>query len=246
MPAEIRNIGKAIVFPLFVVIAGVVFLLDQLGVASAARFFDFFWPALLLYFGLAGLLFGAVVGRFWGSLLTIAGVILLLNHFGYHINFDIFWPIAIILWGLWLLGIALTGKSDWKMGWARTVGDSFARGFGSDSNSADPELVAVFASVKRRITAPNFRGGKAVAIFGEVKLDLTKAEIEGYEATLEATGVFGAVEVRVPEKWEVSVRGAAILGEYQDRLHQHPEGTPPKRLVIKGGAVFGSVVVKND
>jgi len=111
--------------------------------------------------------------------------------------------------------------------------------------SPDAELVAIFSAVKRRISAPNFRGGKAVAVFGEVKLDLTEAEIDGPEAELEASGIFGAVEVRVPEKWEVSVRGAAVLGEYTDRIHQQPQGTPPKRLVVKGGAVFGSVVVKN-
>lgn len=245
MPDDKRRFFSGIVFPLFIVAAGTIFLLKQLGVPFAARFLDFFWPAILLYFGLASLFFRAIAGRFWGALMTLGGVLLLLNQFGYHVNFAIFWPLALIFWGLWLLAMALGGNPDWKMRWAKDIGDSFSAGWRSDSTSPDLELVAVFSAVRRKVAAPNFRGGKAVAVFGEVILDLTNAEIEGPQAELEASGVFGAVVVRVPEKWEVFVRGAAVLGEYQDRLYQHPEGTPPKRLIIKGGAVFGSVVVKN-
>jgi hypothetical protein len=117
---------------------------------------------------------------------------------------------------------------------------------GSDTSNPEVDLVTVFSAVRRRIISQNFKGGKLVAVFGEFKVDLTDADIEGDYAEMEATAVFGAGEVRVPEKWMVSVRGAAVFGEYQDRTHQQPpQGAPTKRLVIKGGAVFGSVVIKN-
>jgi hypothetical protein len=58
--------------------------------------------------------------------------------------------------------------------------------------------------------------------------------------------VFGAVEIRVPNTWVVVSRGAAVFGEYSDRtVHGQPPSPGAKRLVVKGGAVFGSVVIKN-
>ena len=113
MASDSRGFPRAVIFPLFVVAVGVIYLLDQLGIAHADRIWSFFWPGVLLYFGLAGLVFNAFIGRFWGAMATVAGVLLLLKDFGYHINFAVFWPIAIIMWGLWLMGVALAGKPEW-------------------------------------------------------------------------------------------------------------------------------------
>ncbi|HEY4740880.1 MAG: DUF5668 domain-containing protein [Candidatus Acidiferrales bacterium] len=239
---------SGIVFPLFIVAIGVIFLLDQIGIASADRIFSLFWPAILLYFGLAGVLFHTGPGRFWGSLMTLAGLLLLLSKYGnFRVDFAIFWPLAIILWGLWLMGHALSGNPQTKASvWLGKWGEGFSSTMGSDTSNPEVDLVTVFSAVRRRIISQNFKGGKLVAVFGEFKVDLTDADIEGDYAEMEATAVFGAGEVRVPEKWMVSVRGAAVFGEYQDRTHQQPpQGAPTKRLVIKGGAVFGSVVIKN-
>ena len=237
-------ISRGLIFPLFIVALGVVFLLDQMGFASAQRILEYLWPAVLIYFGLAGLLFRALIGRFWGALLTLLGTLLLLNHLGYRINVNIFWPIALIVWGLWLMGYALSGPK-WKTKWAGVFADNFVSKTGNESTAPDPEIVGVFSAIRRKITAQNFEGGKIVAVFAEVKLDLTGADLARDTVEMEATGVFGAVEVRVPDKWMVSVRGAAVLGEYSDRTRQQPQGTPPKRLIIKGGAVFGNVVIRN-
>ena len=104
----------------------------------------------------------------------------------------------------------------------------------------------VFSTTQRRINSKNFRGGKVAAVFGELKIDLTEAEIDGDEAVIHLDAVFGAVEIRVPSTWVVASRGAAVFGEYSDRtVHSQPPGPGAKRLVVKGGAVFGSVVIKN-
>jgi hypothetical protein len=51
----------------------------------------------------------------------------------------------------------------------------------------------------------------------------------------------------VPEAWNTEVRGAGVFGGYLDkthRSHQPPDPNAP-HLIIKGGAVFGSVIVRN-
>jgi hypothetical protein len=155
-----------------------------------------------------------------------------------------FWPLAIILWGLWILSRSLGGGSSWGTKWVRPLSIGVETGVASDS----PDLHAdtVFSATQRRITSKNFRGGKVAAVFGELKIDLTEAEIEGEEAVIHLDAVFGAVEIRVPIAWVVVSRGAAVFGEYSDRtVHGQPPGPGAKRLVVKGGAVFGSVVIKN-
>jgi len=226
---------------------GTILLLDQMGIVSAHHIFQFFWPAFLIFFGIEGLVFSTGPGRFWGSFLTLAGVVLLLSNLGYfHIRWSLFWPLAIILWGLWILSRSVGGGSSWGTKWIRipplSIGDE--QRFASDS----PELRTdtVFSSSNRRITSKDFQGGKVAAVFGELKIDLTEADIEGDEAVIHLDAVFGAVEIRVPNSWVVVSRGAAVFGEYSDRtVHAQPPGPGAKRLVVKGGAVFGSVVIKN-
>lgn len=104
---------------------------------------------------------------------------------------------------------------------------------------------AVFSGVNRRISATDFRGAQCVAVFGECKIDLRDAKIQGSEAILEAYSVFGNVEVWVPEDWEVVNHGFAIFGGLGDqRRHSSADGET-KTLVVQGAAVFGGVQIRN-
>jgi len=64
---------------------------------------------------------------------------------------------------------------------------------------------------------------------------------------LELNAVFGGIEAKVPESWSVIMKGAGVFGGFVDSTNQpDPRLYPsPKRLIVKGGAVFGGVEVKN-
>jgi len=69
----------------------------------------------------------------------------------------------------------------------------------------------------------------------------TREQIE-----VEANAIFGGVEIWAPDNWDVIVQGASILGGFDDKTHRAPDdGIRRPRLVIRGSAVFGGVVVKN-
>jgi len=62
---------------------------------------------------------------------------------------------------------------------------------------------------------------------------------------IDASALFGGVDIQVPENWNVIVEGHGMFGGYEDKtLHTMPENARP-RVVITGSAVFGGVVVKN-
>jgi predicted membrane protein len=241
-----------VAFGLFLVALGIVLLLGQMGIVSTTYLFHFFWPAIMIFLGVE-LIFSR--NRFSrnrfnkeaGGFLVMAGIILLLSKLGYlHFSFSIIWALACIYWGIWIVARTF-GARHW---WESRVAEFAPRNIGDDTQS-DPtqtpsDISAVFGSFKRPITARNFKSAKLEAIFGEVGIDLTKADIEGDEAVIRADSVFGACEIRVPENWHISVRGSAVMGEYVDKTRQRPpEGPGVKTLIVTGSAIFGSVEVKN-
>jgi len=117
--------------------------------------------------------------------------------------------------------------------------------------------VAFFAAAKRRVETQDFQGGELDAVFGSIELDLTGAsmqplaapESEGLptrRAILEASAVFGSIEIMVPRNWRIIREGTGVFGSYDDKTIPRPEpGMEPPTLVVRGGAVFGSVEVRN-
>jgi predicted membrane protein len=110
----------------------------------------------------------------------------------------------------------------------------------------DPSLslLAVFGSRDTRVTAPRFDGGRAVAVFGDVDLDLRATTLPREGATLEVVAVFGEVEVVVPMGWAVEVTGPAVLGDLDDRTLGAPAGAPVLRVRVT--VVLGDVELRTD
>ena len=135
-------------------------------------------------------------------------------------------------------------------------------GFGRSANfseSGSPRLneANIFWGGRRRIVSTNFTGGEIIAIFGGYEIDLTESEMAGDQIQIDVVSIFGGGEIRVPRNWEVVMDTVGIFGGNSDRT-THPErpapGTtnrdgspvpPPKRVIIKGVAIFGGLGVKN-
>jgi len=239
-------------FGIFLVALGIVLLLRQMGIVSTDHLFHFFWPAVMIFPGVE-LLFskGRIsrnrFNREAGGFLIMAGIILLLSKLGYfHFSFSVIWALACIYWGIWIVARAFGLRYWWEAQSVRATDGNVIDVTNNDPQRTPPDVSAVFGTFKRPITSRNFTGTKLEAIFGEVGIDLTKAEIEGDEATIKADAVFGACVIRVPETWHISVRGSAVMGEYTDKTRQRPvEGPGTKTLIVVGSAIFGSVEVKN-
>lgn len=222
---------------------GVILLLDHIGIVSAQEFFRY-WPMLFVLAGIFNL--QRPESRPWGIILILVGAALQLNKLGItHVRLWDLWPIVLIAIGVLIMWRSLEGKLRWRAPLGGAIGDS---GESSDA-SGTVDVETVFGSNERRITAKNFQRGKLKAIFGEVKLDFRPADIDGDEAQIQADAVFGRVELRVPETWNVILRGSAVFGNYADQTrHSDVEdagASNRKRLVVKGGAVFGEVEIKN-
>jgi len=218
------------------VLIGIAFLLDHLGIISIGNPFRF-WPSAIV---LVGLLNFISHRRAWGCLLMFAGVILQLNELGItHFGWNQLWPMLLIALGLFVFW----GSLEWRS----KPTDS------PSSTEADPRTTlneaVVFGGLERRMTSQDFQGGDVTTIFGGVELDLTEANMQAQEATLAITVIFGGVEIRVPPNWQVAFRGAPIFGGIEDKTRtarvEDPANSNLKVLNITGAVIFGGLEIKN-
>jgi len=126
-----------------------------------------------------------------------------------------------------------------------------------DSNSPRLNEISIFWGGRRRIISKNFVGGEIIAIFGGYEIDLRDTEMQGNVIEIETVNIFGGGEIRVPRDWEVVMQTVGIFGGCGDRTHHperpapgaaNPDGSPvpqPKRVIIKGVAIFGGVGIRN-
>jgi predicted membrane protein len=218
---------------LVIIAVGTVLLLNQFGVFPY-HFVAHFWPVVLIVVGLIKIFTSKDRGEMvFGACLIGAGIILQTNSLGItHITWGQAWPLFIIVVGLMVVAHALSGKSCGKP---------------VETLEADIDSFYVFGGGERNVNAKDFRSAKLFAVFGGYQVDLTRAEMAGNEAYIEANAVFGGGEIRVPISWRVVLQGMGVAGGYSDKTQhvQSDPSTPTKTLYVRGVAVFGGVEVKN-
>ncbi|WP_328719641.1 DUF1707 domain-containing protein [Streptomyces sp. NBC_00247] len=124
----------------------------------------------------------------------------------------------------------------------QAAGSPFAYEAGVAATDAE-NLVAVFSSVTRR---GRWRvGGRthAFALFGTVEIDLTEALFGQRLTVINATSIFGNVEVKVPENITLRGSGTGIFANFEVVNTESPDPEAPV-VVVNGYSVFGNVEAK--
>ncbi|MBZ5580708.1 MAG: cell wall-active antibiotics response protein [Acidobacteriia bacterium] len=222
---------------LILIVVGAIFLLTNLHVFPPDWNWGTLWPVILIVLGLYKMVDGG--GRRTstrgGAILLAIGAVFLLDNFGI---------LPVPVWELWpLLLIALGfGLLLDRIPWHERLGALRPR----PPAPGKVKLDAVFSGGKRKYDGEDFQGGTISAVFGGFELDLRRAVMTVDSAVLQVDAVFGGCEIKIPETWNVTLHGGAVFGGYSDESHHPAPGAPgSKQLIIKGGAVFGGVVVKN-
>jgi len=210
---------------------GVFFLLTENHVIEAQELWRF-WPLILVAVGVTRMTARGPSSRFAGALLIMLGLIFETAEFGWFgLRWHTMWPLMLIGLGLLMLWRNLT-----------------PRRYGRITIPTDPDgldHLTIFGGGERRIGGADFEAATVLAIFGGYKLDLRKAAMKSDKAVVDASAIFGGVEILVPESWNVVVRGAGIFGGYGDESHHPGPGSPAPQLFVEGVAIFGGVAIKN-
>jgi predicted membrane protein len=226
---------------LVIIVFGVLLLLHENGIL---RWHDLWrlWPMLLVFAGFVRLGQYSPHGKITGVFLIAIGGVLELAEFRV-IPYSVreLWPLGIIGLGLYLLWLNLQPKTDAVEPEVEVEGRFSYKG----PKWSTTHHFTIFGGGERRISQPDFTHAELTAIFGGYKLDLRKSTIQGASAVIDATAIFGGMEIIVPETWNVVVRGVGIFGGYGDETHHPSPADQPPELIVQGVALFGGVAIKN-
>lgn len=117
-------------------------------------------------------------------------------------------------------------------------------GYGSEEPTGPAEnLVAVCSSTTRKGRWRVGRRTNAFSLCGSIEIDLTEALFEQRLTVINATSVFGSVEVRVPENISLRGSGTGIFGNFEVLTLEAADPEAPV-VVVNGYSVFGNVEAK--
>jgi hypothetical protein len=210
-------------FGLVVVAVGVILLLDNAGTVDAWDIFSTWWPAVVI---LAGLVTLAANPRHWpvALIITAVGTAFLLSNLGIVDIGQFIIPAAIIAVGLLVI---------------------FGRGLGSRTEAGDRvNSFNVFSGSELASHSKQFQGGSVSAIFGGAEVDLRDAE-PAPDAQLDVFTAFGGVELKVPEGWEVAVKGLPLFGGIENVTVKDTVAADAPKLTVSATVLFGGLEVKH-
>jgi predicted membrane protein len=231
MVASRSNHGR-IFWGLILIVVGILFLLDQMGQLDIGYIFSRYWPAIFILIGLSMIIANDFKATGAGVFFILFGAFFLLMDMRIfdHRVWHYFWPLLIIGLGLWIL-IKPARAADKKKIPELTVDEL--------------RISQVFSGTSRRIESPSFKGGSVEVVFGSAQIDLTGAGLEGGQARLGLSAVFGSIELRVRPEWQVVIEGTPVLGSIEQKRNQPSEAEKKGTLLINASVVLGSIHIKD-
>ena len=221
---------KNVLWGIILICVGVVLGLNALDITNINLFFDGWWTLFIIvpcFIDLfkdkdkTGNIVGIIIGLF--LLLSCQGVI----------NFSILWkmivPVVLIIIGLSFIFKNMFSDNVKKI---KEI---------NKNNKSDKEVIAVFSSQKVNVSDEKLEGATISCVFGGVSLDLRDAKINS-DVVINASSVFGGIDVLVPDNIDVKVNSTAIFGGVDNKIKNNSENK--KIIYINATCIFGGVDIK--
>jgi predicted membrane protein len=240
----VRNLSGRLVTGLLIVIVGVLLLLGTTGVTPTDSLWDWF-PLVFVVIGIWALVtsgFRNLTGPV--MVIAVAGTFLLRNlELITREELATWWPLFIVLFGV-LIIVNRTRRNRR----VKVVGDE---------DEKEITAVSVFSGDERRLTTESFTGAELVAVFGDVRLDLRDVSVPVPPAVVEIVCVFGDIEIRIPEDWDVRRDVLVVFGDVSDKrplnkkesggtgTEDGKDGTRKHELAVTGLVLFGDIEIRD-
>ncbi len=209
---------------------GVIIVLNVLGITDIDILFAGWWTVFIIVPALVGLFSNRNISSSVFFLALGVGFLLACQKV---ITFGMLWrlavPVLIIIIGVNILINSLFGDKNFKADKKRNI----------NSDQTDT-YSAVFCGKDLSFKDIKFTGADFVAVFGGISCDLSQGIIEN-DCVVEATGVFGKIDIKLPANINVKVNSTSVFGGASGVKRIHIEGAPT--VFINSTAVFGGVEI---
>jgi predicted membrane protein len=240
-PARIS--GKTLV-GVALVLLGILFTLDNFGIVEARYVFRL-WPVAIAAVGVVTWTRARLPEqRVLAGIIFLFGAALLLRNLdvlSFRLRIRELWPLVFIVGGGFLVFGSMRSRERSR---ERAAGG--IEGAGTSDHRLN--AFAVMGGGERIVRDDDFQGGEVTAILGGFEIDLRQAAIARDTADIEIFTLWGGVDLKVPEDWNVVVEAVPILGGFSNSTRSGSttsSGGPRKTLVVRGTVIMGGVEIKN-
>ena len=223
---------ESILWGIVFIVLGLIIAGNVLGITNIRIFFNGWWTLFIIIPCFIGLFKN---NRRTGNIIgLIIGVALLLVCQGI-LRFDLVWkllfPGILIIIGIsFIFRDAIGGKISKEI-----------KELNKNRNETN-EYCATFSEQNVKFDDEKLTGADLTAVFGGVKCDIRKAIIEG-DQVINATSIFGGIEIYVPENVKVKIKSTPIFGGVSDKA-SYSKNEQSNIIYINATCIFGGVEVK--
>lgn len=221
-----------ILWGLVLIALGIIFGLNAVGLTNINIFFRGWWTLFIIIPSFIELIKGN--SRMWSFIWLVIGIVLLLcaqKILSFSLIGKLIFPFILVM-----IGISIIFKDTLN----KKVSDKI-RDLNSNKGNFE-EYCATFGEQKADLSGQEFNGANLDAVFGSVELDISKAIIKK-DQVINASAIFGGIEIRVPTGVNIKVKSTPIFGGVDNKLKiDYNESLPT--IYINGVALFGGVEIK--
>ncbi len=223
---------ESVLWGLVFIIIGLIIAGNVLGITNINIFFDGWWTLFIIIPCFIGLFKNR--GRTGNIIGILIGIVLLLacqDILRFELVWKLLFPGILII-----IGISFIFRD--------TIGGKITKEIKelNKNRIGTNEYCATFSEQNVKFDDDKFTGADLTAVFGGVKCDLRKAIIEENQI-INATSIFGGIEIFVPEDVKVKIKSTPIFGGVSDKSNYSKE-EQAHIIYINATCIFGGVEIR--
>lgn len=219
----------SILWGIVLIVLGLIFGLNALGITDINIFFRGWWTLIIIIPSLIGVIKDSrKLGNYIWLLIGVALLLIAQGILDIRNVRKLIFPTILVIMGITLILKDTLGKK---------LNDKIKE-LNKDNKE---EYYATFSSQNLTFIGEQFNGATLNAIFGGIDLNLREANIT-QDQVINATSVFGGIDIIVPNNVNVKVKSNSIFGGVSNKAVDNKENVPT--IYVKAFCLFGGVEVK--
>lgn len=224
------NNFKNVLWGIILVVLGVIIGTNSLGLTDINLLFDGWWTLFIIVPCFIGLFTNSEkTGNIIGILIGVA-LLLGINDI---IDFDKIWTLLLPL-VIVVVGLSLIFKDTFNSKVSKEIKKI------NKENNKDNDYFTAFSGQNIDLNNEDFKGADLTAIFGGLKLDLRKANIDK-DVVINASSIFGGIDILIPNDVNVKVKSTSLFGGVTNKKSNNDN---QKTIYINALCMFGGVEIK--
>ena len=223
---------RNILWGLVLIIVGLIFGGNALGITNINLFFDGWWTLFIVVPCFIGIFKeNEKTGNVIGLIIGIALLLACQDIIDFDLIAKLWFPVILVCIGVSIIfRDTIGGKVNEQI-----------RKLNENKKNLN-EYCATFSGQDLKFDGENFTGADLIAVFGGIDCDLRSANLES-DVVLNTSSIFGGIDIYVPDNVKVKVKSSSIFGGVSNKK-RHSTNQDGHTLYINATCLFGGVEIK--